>query len=84
MADTDRMVKVESSLSSPATKSAIQNVLGVSDKGAYTNTTNIESGVMIPMQLASNFTADGVHPNAAGYAALANALRPYISLEAGA
>lgn len=36
------------------------------------------------VQLASNFTADGVHPNAAGYAALADALRPYISLGAGA
>ncbi|WID42132.1 SGNH/GDSL hydrolase family protein [Pseudomonas phage ZRG1] len=30
-------------------KSAIQNVLGVSDKGAYTNTTNTEAGVMIPI-----------------------------------
>lgn len=36
------------------------------------------------VQLASNFTADGVHPNAAGYAALADALRPHISLGAGA
>lgn len=36
------------------------------------------------VQLDSNYTADGVHPNAAGYAALADALRPFISLGAGA